>query len=401
MFFYKIYARSFQAVVALLNYFLGYRTPETLTGTGCVAKLPKRLREDGVKHPLVVVGPHIHGSGLDKPLLNALEENGLPYTVFTGVGANPTSDMVEAGLNAYTADECDAVIAFGGGSPMDAAKAVAARVACPKKSIAHLQGLLKVTGKAPRLYAIPTTAGTGSETTIAAVITDTGSGRKAAIMDPKLMPALAVLDPAFTLTLPPFTTAITGMDALCHAVEAYTNHTYNTRIENRMAKDAVKLIFENLPAAVQNGADYDARQNMQLAAFYAGRAFTRGCVGYVHALGHTTSALYNTSHGLAMAVLLPKVMRGFGDNAHRRLAELARYAGMPEGTDAEMAEAFIARIEKMNTEMGIPTYIENLREEDFPRILDWAQKEANPLYPVPEIWGRDMMEAVLRDTLAE
>lgn len=400
MVFYKIYARSFQAIVSLLNFFLGYRTPETLTGNGCAAKLSKRLPDAGIKHPLVVVGPHIHSSGLDQPLLEALKESSLPCTVFTGVGANPTSDMVEAGLAAYTTDECDAIIAFGGGSPMDAAKAIAARAACPKKSIARLQGLLKVTGKAPKIYAIPTTAGTGSETTIAAVITDTASGRKAAIMDPKLMPAAAVLDPALTLTLPPFVTAITGMDALCHAVEAYTNHTYNTRLENRMAKDAVKLIFENLPAAVQNGADYSARQNMQLAAFYAGRAFTRGCVGYVHALGHTTSALYNTSHGLAMAVLLPKVMRGFGEKAHKRLAELARYAGFPERTDAEMAEAFIARIEKMNAEMGIPACIESLREEDFPQILDWAQKEANPLYPVPEIWDREKMEAVLRGALA-
>lgn len=401
MLIYNIYARVYQGVVAVLDCFLGYHTPETLTGAGCAARLPERLKKDGVTRAFLVLDPYLHSVGMDSPLLEALERDGLPYTVFTGLAANPTSDMVEAGLAAYREGGCDGIIAFGGGSPMDTAKAVAARLACPRKSIARLQGILKVSGRRPPLYAIPTTAGTGSETTIAAVITDTASGRKAALMDPKLLPDLAVLDPAFTLSLPPFVTAITGMDALCHAVEAYTNHTYNTRVENQMAKDAVKLVFENLTRAYHDGADFTARQNMQLAAFYGGRAFTRGCVGYVHALGHTMSALYNTPHGLAMSVFLPKVMRGFGTKAHKRLAELARYAGLPEGSDAQMAEAFIARIEAMNAEMGIPTYLEALREEDFPQILTWAQKEGNPLYPTPEIWGRDKMEEILRDTLKQ
>ena len=206
----------------------------------------------------------------------------------------------------------------------------------------------------------------------------------------------AVLDPELTVGLPPHTTATTGMDALAHAVEAYTNGTYNTRVENDLARKAVRLIHDNILTAVDVGTDLEARRNMQLGAFYAGRAFTRGCVGYVHAIGHTIGSLYGVSHGLAMAVLLPKVMRSYGDAVHRRLAQLAEICGMSGSNDAEKAEAFLTWIEETNRKMGLPDHFDMIRDEDIDRMVSWAMKEANPLYPVPVIWDREDFRAFIR-----
>jgi len=281
------------------------------------------------------------------------------------------------------------LVAMGGGSPMDCAKGIGAKVAHPKRSVAQMQGILKVMKKIPLFFAVPTTAGTGSETTLAAVITDSATHHKASIMDPAILPKYAILDPELTAGLPPFITATTGMDALCHAVEAYTNHKYNTKIENDFSKEAVRLIYDNLLKAFHNGADMEARQNMQKAALFAGRAFTRGCVGYVHAVGHTLGGLYGVPHGKAMSILLPHVMRRFGSAAHKRLAELADVCGMEGKNDAEKAEKFIRWIEDLKKEMDIPEFVEEIKDEDVEQIIAWAMKEANPLYPTPVLWLHD------------
>ena len=385
----RAYCRIFQAGMKLANYFVGYRTPETLEGPGCVRGIPRILKEKGIDKVLVVTGNNLRRHGVPDGLFEALDTVGVGYAVFSDYEPNPTVDNVEAGLEIYQSEGCRGIVALGGGSPMDCAKAIGARAVRPDKSVTELQGLLKVGKKIPFFIAVPTTSGTGSETTVAAVITDPKTHHKASINDPALMPDVAVLDPELTAALPPFTTAITGMDALCHAVEAYTNHTYNTKLEDRMALDAVKLIYENLERAFKDGRDMVARQNMQKAAFYAGRAFTRGCVGYVHAVGHTLGGLYGMPHGQAMAMLLPKVMKQFGPAAYDRLADLAAVCGM-DGTGVhEMADNFIYWIEQMNTVMGIPEKIDLIKDEDLDRMIDWAMAEGNPLYPVPEIWGRD------------
>lgn len=380
--------RLFQAAVKVGSYFMGYRTPEYLEGPGSAGRVPELLDRAGVDRVLVVTGPHIRASGLADGMFSALDEAGVAYTVFSQVEANPTDRTVEAGLRQYLETGSRGLVAFGGGSPMDCAKAIAARAARPDRTVAQLQGLLKVRRRTPPLVAVPTTAGTGSETTVAAVITDTATHRKASINDPAILPGYAVLDPELTVGLSPFTTAITGMDALCHAVEAYTNHTYNTPLEDDLARRAVALIHENLLRAWRDGSDLGARQNMQRAAFYAGRAFTRGCVGYVHAVGHTLGGLYGVPHGLAMAILLPHVMRQYGPAARRRLAELAGVCGMKGNTEADQAERFLAWIESLKAEMGLPAGADMIRAEDTDRIIAWAMKEANPLYPVPVVWGR-------------
>lgn len=201
--------------------------------------------------------------------------------------------------------------------------------------------------------------------------------------------------------LPPETTAQTGMDALCHAVEAYTNDRYNTGLERKLCKRAVRLIYDNLYRAYTDGSDLEARQGMQEAAFLAGRAFSRGSVGYVHAIGHTLGGLYGTSHGLAMAILLPHVMRAFGTSVHARLAELCEVCGIQDAGDSEKekAEAFLGWVEEMKEKMGIPQYPDMILEEDISLMVKWAVKEANPLYPVPVIWGKQEMEEFIRSIM--
>lgn len=384
-----LWCRTFQGVLKIGNYFMGYRMPEYIEGPGKVKELGAFLKEKNINDVLVVTGSGMLKRGQVQPMLDGFDKNGIRYTIQTYSTTDPTSDDVELGFSTYKENECKSIVALGGGSRIDCAKGIAAKVAHPNKKVSQLQGLLKVHKRIPPFIAIPTTSGAGSETTVAAVITDSATHRKAAINDPFLIPKYAVLDPELTVNLPPYTTATTGMDALAHAVEAYTNKTYNTKLEDRLAKEAVKLIHDSILTVYEDGSNLEARQNMQRAAFYAGRAFTRGCVGYVHAIGHTLGSLYSIPHGLAMAVLLPRVMREFGAPAHKRLAELADVCGIPGSNDAEKAEAFISWIEETNARMQLPSNFEMIQDKDIEQMISWAVKEANPLYPVPVIWDRE------------
>lgn len=386
--FKKLYCRIFQAVMKVANYFLGYRMPEYISGPGSIRKLPGLMKAKGANNALVVTDSNLMQLGLLDNMLKALEDAGLHYTVFSDLAVNPTTRNVEEGYLIYKKNQCECLVAFGGGAPMDCAKGIGAKVCHPKKTATQMQGVLKVLHKLPLFFAIPTTAGTGSETTVAAVITDDETHHKASINDPNLIPNYAILDPELTKGLPPKVTSTTGMDALCHAVEAYTNKTYNTPLEDHLAKDAVRLIHKSLLTAYQDGSNLDARQDMQFAAFFAGRAFTRGCVGYVHAVGHTLGGLYGVAHGLAMSVILPHVMRQFGPAVYARLADLADVCCMDGDDDKEKALNFIQWIEDMKRQMDIPDKFDCIREEDIPQIIKWAMAEANPLYPTPVTWNK-------------
>ena len=393
-----IRCRVFQGILKVGNYFMGYRMPEYLEGPGKLRELGAFLKEKEINDVLVVTGEGMVHRGQVQPMLDGFDACDIRYTLQTFRHPDPTSDDVELGYRTYRDQGCRAIVAIGGGSRIDCAKGIAAKAVHPRKSAAQLQGLLKVHRAIPPFVAIPTTAGAGSEATVAAVITDSATHRKAAVNDPFLIPRYAVLDPELTVALPPHTTATTGMDALAHAVEAYTNHTYNTKLENDLAREAVRLIHGNLLTAFENGSDLEARQNMQRGAFYAGRAFTRGCVGYVHAIGHTLGGLYGVAHGLAMAVLLPHVMRAYGSAAHKRLAELADVCCIPGANDAEKADAFLRWIEETNRKMDLPDSFHMIREQDIDQMVSWAKKEANPLYPVPAVWSeadfRQLIESV-------
>ncbi|MDR2648046.1 MAG: iron-containing alcohol dehydrogenase [Oscillospiraceae bacterium] len=383
---YAFYCRAFQKALKLATIFLDWNGPELLKGAGSVKELPKLIKSHGLQKVLVVTDPGLMKIGLPAPLLQGLENQGIAAAVYDQTNPNPTIQNIEQARALYVAQNCQGIIAFGGGSPMDCAKGVGARLVRPKKTIPQLRGLLKVIKKLPPFYAIPTTAGTGSETTIAAVVSNPETHEKYPINDPVLRPRYAVLDPELTIGLPPHITSTTGMDALTHAVEAYIGKS-NTRDTAQKSLDATRLIFANLEAAYKNGKNLAARDAMLLASFYAGVAFTRAYVGYVHAIAHNLGGMYNVPHGLANAIILPYVLDYYGESAHARLADLADAAGItsPNDSAAGKAKAFIAEIRAMNERMGIPTGFDCIQESDIPTIASRALKEANPLYPVPKL----------------
>jgi len=385
---FKLFCRVYQFVFKYAAYVLPWRKPELLEGEGCVTGLPELITKKGIKSVLLVTDSVIMSLGLTDSLQEALREAGIDFAVYDKTVPNPTLDNIEEAYLMYKENKCKGIIAFGGGSPMDCAKGVGVRAARPRTNIRHTKGLLKVLLPLPPLYAIPTTAGTGSETTVAAVVVDSKTKAKYAIMDPALIPRVAVLDPLLTVKLPPFITATTGMDALTHAVEAYIGNS-NTKETREMAGKATALIFENLYTAYSEGTNLEARTNMLKAAYYAGIAFTRAYVGNVHALAHALGGTYGVAHGLANAVILPYVLDDFGESVYKPLAELADIVKLPGKTNEQKAKAFITAIRDLNESMGIPATIAEIQEEDIPGLANHAYKEANPTYPVPRIFSRD------------
>lgn len=385
-----IYCRAFQISLRIALPFLPYRKPGILSSLDDVAPL---LIRKGIGSVMIVTDRSIRSLGLTKGLEESLADAGLSVAVFDATVANPTTDNVEEARGMYIRNRCEALIGFGGGSSIDCAKAVGARIACPGKPLSRMEGILKVRRRLPLLIAVPTTAGTGSETTLASVIVDSKTRHKYPINSFPLIPRYAVLDPAVTLSLPPSITASTGIDALTHAVEAFIGRS--TTKETREASiEAVRLIFANLPLAVKNGSDADARRNMLRASFLAGSAFTKSYVGYVHAVAHSLGGKYNIPHGLANAVLLPHVLRAYGRSAEKKLAILAEAIGMKKS-----AEAFIKATEALEDSIGIPRHLIGIREEDIPELARTAEKEANPLYPVPRLMTAEELEPFYRDVM--
>ncbi len=392
----RIWCRCYQRVMYIAEFMLPWRVPEQISGEGSLKKLAAFAKSKGFKSGLLVTDSVLFGLGMAQPIIDGFKAEGLKLTVFDKVVPNPTIQNIEEGLQLYKDNDCDVIIALGGGSSMDCAKGIGARVARPKKSIPQMKGVLKVMKKLPPLVAIPTTSGTGSEATLAAVISNPEKKEKYPINDPVLIPHYAVMDPSLTVGLPKHITSTTGMDALTHAVEAYIG-SENTRNTKKYAIEATQLIFKYLKRAYDKGDDIEARNNMQHASLLAGMAFTRAYVGYVHAIAHSLGGFYGVPHGLANAVILPHVIEAYGEKAHKKLARLAEAVGITGNSDSEKATAFIAAIREMNEYMAIPTKIEGkwtIKEEDVPIMIEHALAEANPLYPVPVIWGYDEMYAM-------
>ena len=369
---------------------LPYREPRII---GSCAELGKVAEKENVRSVLIVTDQGVVNAGLVKPVVKAMRSGNISYCIYADTQANPTVQNVEDALAVYKANRCDALIAIGGGSAMDCAKAVGARVVYPNKTVNQLGGKLKVWRKLPTLIAIPTTAGTGSETTLAAMITDPETHRKYAIMSFPIIPHYAVLDAALTCSLPPHLTASTGMDALTHAVEAYIGRS-TTRETRKLAMEAVRLIFDNVERAYCSGGDLKARENMLHAAYKAGIAFSKSYVGYIHALAHALGGKYGTPHGLANAVIMPYVLQSYGKSVYRKLHKLAVAAGIASKTDAPMTGAvkFIDGVKELNIRMGIPDKLAGVRREDVEALAKHAEKEANPLYPVPVLFTRKELE---------
>ena len=393
--FKKIYCRVFQVCFHIAIPILPYRDPKILHS---IEELPAEFKSQGINKVFLVTDSIIRK--LAEKLEALLPAEGIECVVFDKTKPNPTVANIEEALAMYNAEKCQAIIAFGGGSSIDCAKAVGARVACPRKSLKQMKGILKIHRRLPLLAAIPTTAGTGSETTVATIITDDETHYKYPINDFPLIPRIAVLDPKVTFTMPASLTATTGMDALTHAIEAFIGGS-TTKTSRAYAIKAVQLIVANIENAYKNGYDEAARKNMLVAANLAGSAFSRSYVGYIHAIAHSLGGAYNIPHGLANSVLLPVVLKSYGKKAWKKLRILAVEGGIAYKTDSAQiaAEKLIAEIYRLNAAMGIPNTLKGIKEDDIPELARRADKEANPLYPVPVLWNAKELEHFYYDVM--
>lgn len=393
----KLY-RIEQWIICHLQRLLPWPQTEVMEGTDTMCNIPKLLAKNHTNQVLLITTEGTIRRGTLERLLKKMKEYHISYEIYDQVMPNPTIDCIEAAAKQYRKTKCQAIVAVGGGSVMDCAKIVGARVVKPSQTVSKMKGVFKIRKKLPDLYMVPTTAGTGSEITIAAVVTDAKEHLKYAISDTCLLPKYAILDPELTKGLSPAMTAETGMDALTHAVEAYTN-LYSEEESDKRAKVAVQLIFKHLINAYDHGEDMVAREQMLKASFEAGKAFTRAYVGYVHAIAHAVGGMYNIPHGLANACILPRVLEAYGASVYQQLSELADAVGISGKTKKVKAELFISKIVEMNEYMGIPKGLTRIQEKDVPELARRACKEANPAYPVPEIWSQKKMEEVIRKLL--
>ena len=308
------------------------RTPFMLTGPGSSVQLARLIADRGARSVIVVTDGVLVELGVVAPVLNALKEAGLAVTVFS-----------------------------------------------------DLDGYFKVRGPVLPFFAVPTTAGSGSEVTIASVVTDPGAGRKFAIVDNKLVPAAIALDPNLMVGLPQHVTVAAGMDALTHAIESHLS-TLSTPATQAQSVAAARVIFRDLPRACEDGRDIAARQSLAVASCLAGLAFTKASVGYVHAIAHQLGPLYHLPHGYLNAILLPYVLEFYMDRATSRMAELARACGLGEDGDdpRSLAMSLVVGIRRLNAGIGIPPTIEQIADADIPEIVRRALSEAHGTYPVPK-----------------
>lgn len=390
--FKRFYCRVYQGAFRLMLPLLPYRQPKILQTDEDVVAV---LQEKGIEKVLLVTDKGIRGLGLTKSLEDMISKAGVGLFVYDETVPNPTTANVADALKVYFDNGCQGLVAFGGGSVMDCAKAVGARVARPKKSLKKMKGVLKVRKKIPTLIAVPTTAGTGSETTLAAVITDSETRHKYAINDFPLIPSYALLKPELTVGLPKHITSTTGMDALTHAVEAYIGRS-TTKQTRACALSATKAIMDNLVDVYNDGKQIEKREILLKASYDAGLAFTRSYVGYVHAIAHSLGGKYNVAHGLANAIILPYVLKEYGKKIDKKLWKMGLYVGLfDESTGKEEgAKLFIEKIEEMNAQMNIPKKIAEIKVEDISELAYTAAKEGNPLYPVPKLLDADQLEYI-------
>jgi alcohol dehydrogenase len=371
--------------------------PVLLVGPGAAARLGAAIGDFGHRRLLLVTDGVITKLGLMKPFTDALRAAGSEFTVYDAVTPDAPIPLIERGIALFVEQRCDAIVAFGGGSVMDAAKVIALAAANHKPPRALTGYFRGRHGPAP-IYAVPTTAGTGSEVTVAAIISDPEKGRKYMVADTRIVPDMAALDPTLMVGLPPAVTAATGMDAMTHAVEAFISG-WATPYTDRMALAAVGMIWQHLPRAFDDGGDLVAREKMALASTYAGLAFTRANVGNVHAIAHQVGGRYHVAHGLANAILLPPVLRYSLPECTPRLARLAGRVGLRARSDKALAGKFVEAVQALNDRLEIPRHLAALRQEDIAALAKAACWEADSNYPVPRQMSQADCEGLLRGVL--
>ena len=393
-FFYRVY----QKIMYIGMFFMPWRKPQIISGEGSFADISSLIKNNGGKKPLIVTDKPAMERGTLKPLVDSLEKQGVDFEIFDDVLPNPTIDMIERGLDLFKSKNCDCLVAIGGGSVIDCAKVIGARSVRPNKPVSKMRGLLKIRKKLPMFIAVPTTAGTGSEVTLAAVITDSETHEKYPINDFSLIPHYAVLDPLLTVGLPPFLTVTTGMDALTHAVEAYTSRRAQPLTDD-VSLSAVKRIFKFLVRAYNDGSDIQARTEMSIAAFEAGIAINNASVTLVHGMSRPIGALFHIPHGLSNAMLLPECIKFAVDAAYDKFAELARVIGVAQaGTkDTEAADSFVEALRDICRKCEIPTLGEygidkKAFYESMDKMADDALLSGSPANTIKEVSKADILK---------
>ena len=395
----NLYYKFMAIVVTWLLRLLPRNAPVVYKGLNSALVLCEQVAVLGFSKVLIVTDNFLGSSGILDGIKATLEKSGVAFAVYDGVLPDPAFDQVQAGEAVYRSEACQAVIAVGGGSVLDAAKMMAMLHTNPGP-LDSFDGIQKCKKPGVPLFAIPTTAGTGSEITLAAIITDPVSHRKIPVVDSKMIPGYVALDAEIMKGMPPGITAATGMDALTHAVESYLSKA-STESTELQAKAAVRLIFKNLVAAYQDGGNMDARDGMAVASFYAGAAFGKTSVGYVHGIANQLGRVCGTPHGNANAMVLPEVLAAYGECVHQRLADLARTVNLDDSnaSDSQLAGDFIQAIVDMRKEMELPLQPKDLKAQDIPGIVEEALAEAGALYPVPRYMSADEVRYIVNGLL--
>ncbi len=393
--FQSMYCRTYQGILRFAMHFIKIRIPETHSS---LMDVPEIIKANKLCHPIIVSGKHVSKKVRVLSLLSKLKEDNIPYSLYTDIGSDPTFSEIRSLYDFYKDEGCDSIIAIGGGSIIDASKALGCKIVKPNKNLSYFKGLLKVGQRLPFFIAIPTTAGTGSEATLASVITNESNGDKFAINDPNLVPNVCVLDSSLLDSLPQKVIAETGMDALCHAIEAYIGKS-NTKLTREYALKSISLIHDNLFSFYICSGNDVIRQNMLDASYYAGISFTRAYVGYVHALAHAIGGMYHLPHGYCIAILLPHVLRAYKTSISKPFAEIndSLHLSNPNAIDEEKMIAMIHWINDLRDSLKIPsTFQGKIRKEDYTKLAKHANREANPLYPVPKLFSRKKLEEIIR-----
>lgn len=376
----KLFSRIYQKIMKVACYFIKWPKPFVIEGTNSSLEIVNVIKENKLQRPLIIVDPFIDQIGLMKHTLDSLDQNNIKYIKNIDVKSEPNVLMIEDIVSIYKESNCDSIIAVGGGSVIDTAKLVGARVTNPNKSISKMKGVLKVRKQIPFTITIPTTSGSGSECTVAAVVKDGHS--KYAVNSPKLVPNVAVLDPMFTISLPVSLTLTTGMDALTHAIECYIGNS-NTKTTYQDSIEAISLILNSLESLLANTQDVEKRLQMQKASYLAGAAFTRGYVGYVHSIAHALGAYYNIPHGEANAVLLPLVLEKYKEKIKNKMLKLVDKLDESNLPNEEKLSLFYSKIKSLSLKVKKSIGFTKIDSKDYQELIKHIQKETWPLYPVP------------------
>lgn len=347
-------------------------------GAGAIQEIAAEAKGRGFKKAFVCSDPDLVKFGVTRKVLDVLDGAGLPYELYSEIKPNPTIENVQTGVEAYKKSGADYLVAIGGGSSMDTAKAIGIIINNPEfADVVSLEGVVPTTNKSVPIFAVPTTAGTAAEVTINYVITDTAKNRKMVCVDPKDIPVVAFVDPEMMASMPKGLTAATGMDALTHAIEGYiTKGAWE--LSDMFHLKAIEIIARSLRGAVDNTPE--GRTDMALGQYVAGMGFSNVGLGIVHSMAHPLGALYDTPHGVANAIILPTVMKYNAEATGEKYREIARAMGVENVdsmTQEQYRQAAVDAVQKLSEDVGIPANLKEIvKEEDIPFLAQSAYDDA-------------------------